>query len=144
MEPRNLIQGIDSASLCSQAGRYDNPIPIRFLAPRDCLKIRAQGINCGVKQEVSTSLYLYKTFTFQLVPQHKGTWQKKFAQRVLSFISTLRVHRAKLREEGRGQCECYSSRQITKAISKWGCDWSADGYWGGGGGCLDVSESVDF
>jgi hypothetical protein len=25
--------GIDSASLCSPAGRYDNPIPTRFLAP---------------------------------------------------------------------------------------------------------------
>jgi hypothetical protein len=31
----------NSASLCSLAGRYDNPIPIRFLAPIDCLKIPA-------------------------------------------------------------------------------------------------------
>ncbi len=31
-EPRNRSQGIDSASLCSLAGRYDNPIPTRFLA----------------------------------------------------------------------------------------------------------------
>ncbi len=30
-----------SARLCSLAGRYDNPIPIRFLAPIDCLKIPA-------------------------------------------------------------------------------------------------------
>ncbi len=29
----------DSASLCSLAGRYDNPIPTRCLAPIDCLKI---------------------------------------------------------------------------------------------------------
>jgi hypothetical protein len=29
-------QRIDSASLCSLAGRYDNPIPNRFLAPIDC------------------------------------------------------------------------------------------------------------
>jgi hypothetical protein len=41
MEPRNRFQGIDSASLCSLAGRYDNPIPTRFLAPTDCLKIPA-------------------------------------------------------------------------------------------------------
>jgi hypothetical protein len=34
---------MNSASLCSRAGRYVNPIPIRFLAPIDCLKIRAQG-----------------------------------------------------------------------------------------------------
>ncbi len=39
MEPRNRIQGMNFASLCSLAGRYDNPIPTRFLAPIDCLKI---------------------------------------------------------------------------------------------------------
>jgi hypothetical protein len=43
MEP-----GIDSKELippayaCSLVGRYDNPIPTRFLAPIDCLKIPAQ------------------------------------------------------------------------------------------------------
>jgi hypothetical protein len=35
---------MNSASLCSLAGRYDNPIPTRFLAPIDCLKIPALGI----------------------------------------------------------------------------------------------------
>ncbi len=43
MEPRNRFQGINSASLCSLAGLYDNPIPTRFLAPIDCLKIPAQS-----------------------------------------------------------------------------------------------------
>jgi hypothetical protein len=42
MEPRNRFQGMNSASLCSLAGPYDNPIPNRFLAPIDCLKIPAQ------------------------------------------------------------------------------------------------------
>ncbi len=42
MEPRNLFLGMNSASLCSLAGRYDNPIPLRFLAPIDTLKIPAQ------------------------------------------------------------------------------------------------------
>ena len=37
----NRFQGFDSASLCSLAGRYDNPVPSRFLAPIDCLKIPA-------------------------------------------------------------------------------------------------------
>ncbi len=32
---------MNSASLCSLVGRYDNPIPTRFLAPLDCLKIPA-------------------------------------------------------------------------------------------------------
>ncbi len=33
---------MNSSSLCSLAGRYENPIPTRFLAPIDCLKIPAQ------------------------------------------------------------------------------------------------------
>jgi hypothetical protein len=41
MEPRNRCQGINSASLCSLAGWYDNPIPTRCLAPIDFLKILA-------------------------------------------------------------------------------------------------------
>ncbi len=52
MEPRNRFQGMNSASLCSQAGRYDNPIPPRFLVPIDYLKIPAQ-ISCdGVDYRV--------------------------------------------------------------------------------------------
>ncbi len=40
--------GIDYASLCSLAGQYDNPIPIRtrFLAPINCFRIPAQ--HCGL------------------------------------------------------------------------------------------------
>ncbi len=38
------LKGIDFASLCSLAGRYDNPIPTQFLAPIDCYKIPAQSI----------------------------------------------------------------------------------------------------
>ncbi len=41
-EPKNQFQGTNSAMLCSLAGRYNNPIPTRFLAPIDCLKIPAQ------------------------------------------------------------------------------------------------------
>ncbi len=41
MEPRNQFQGMTSASLCSLAGRYDNRLPPRFLAPIDSLKIPA-------------------------------------------------------------------------------------------------------
>ncbi len=46
MEPRNRCQGINSASLCSLAGRYDNPIPTRCLAPIDFLKIPARIKYC--------------------------------------------------------------------------------------------------
>ena len=41
MDLRNRFHGIDSASLCSLAGRYDNPIPTWLLAPIDCSKIPA-------------------------------------------------------------------------------------------------------
>ncbi len=41
-EPKNRFQGTKSARLCTLACRYDNPIPIRFLLPTDCLKIPAQ------------------------------------------------------------------------------------------------------
>ncbi len=41
MEPWNRFQGMNSAILCSLAGRYDNPIPPQFLAPIDSLKIPA-------------------------------------------------------------------------------------------------------
>jgi hypothetical protein len=34
---------MNSASPCSLEGRYDNPIPTRFLAPIYCLKIPALG-----------------------------------------------------------------------------------------------------
>jgi hypothetical protein len=37
----NRFQGTNSARLCSLAGRYDNPIPSRYLAPINCLKIPA-------------------------------------------------------------------------------------------------------
>ncbi len=41
-EPRNRFQGIDADSLCSMAGRYDNPIQTRLLVPIDCSKISAR------------------------------------------------------------------------------------------------------
>ncbi len=41
MESRNRFQGIDYASLCSLAGRYDNPLPTRFIAHIECSKIPA-------------------------------------------------------------------------------------------------------
>ncbi len=43
MGPRHWFQGMNSASLCSMAGRYENPIPPRCLAPIDFLKIPAQN-----------------------------------------------------------------------------------------------------
>jgi hypothetical protein len=51
MGPRSRFQGMNSASQCSLAGRYDNPLPPRFLAPIDSLKIPAQSGPCwGTKR----------------------------------------------------------------------------------------------
>ncbi len=41
---RNRFQGMNSAGLCSLAGRYNDPIPPQFLAPIDYLKIAAQAL----------------------------------------------------------------------------------------------------
>jgi hypothetical protein len=38
---------MDSASLCSLVGQYDNPVPTGFLAPTDCSKIPAQATWAG-------------------------------------------------------------------------------------------------
>jgi hypothetical protein len=57
MEPRNRFQGMNSASLCSLAGRYDNPIPTRFLAPIDCLKIPALGTSGRQNTKINTFNY---------------------------------------------------------------------------------------
>ncbi len=56
MEPRNRFQGKNSASLCSLAGRNDNPIPTQFLAPIDWLKIPAPVL----QQEDFLSLVKFK------------------------------------------------------------------------------------
>ncbi len=49
---------MNSASLCSLAGRYDNPIPPRFLAPIDYLKIPAQVTGRMHVLSVLTHAYL--------------------------------------------------------------------------------------
>ncbi len=49
---------MNSASLCSLAGRYDNPIPPRFLAPIDFLKIPAQH---SLKSDTSSLLSIELT-----------------------------------------------------------------------------------
>ncbi len=61
MGPRNRFQGMNSASLCSLAGRYDNPLPPRFLAPIDSLKIPARLKHCTGIQVCPTKHMLVRT-----------------------------------------------------------------------------------
>ena len=55
--PRN-----HSASLCSLAGRYGNPIPTLFLAPIDCLKIPALNSSGGLGGGGSSGVCLGKDY----------------------------------------------------------------------------------
>ncbi len=54
-EPRNWFQKINSASLCSLACRYDNPIPTRFLANMEYFKIKTTGANAEVGSPLISS-----------------------------------------------------------------------------------------
>jgi hypothetical protein len=63
MGPRHRFQGMNSASLCSLAGRYDNPIPPRFLAPLDFLKIPALVYVC---LDPHSELRLHRKNTFRV------------------------------------------------------------------------------
>jgi hypothetical protein len=58
-------QAENSASLCSLAVRYDNPIPTRFLAPIDCLKIPALDVLGG-------------RGIYSLLDMHQDVFNRKF------------------------------------------------------------------
>ncbi len=58
MEPRNRCQGINYASLCCLAGRYDNPILPRFLAPIDCLTIPAPAALIACLKSLSKTVHI--------------------------------------------------------------------------------------
>jgi hypothetical protein len=55
---------MNSASLSSLAGRYDNPIPTRFLAPIDCLKIPALYSSLLVSSGHQLVLKVAERYTF--------------------------------------------------------------------------------
>ncbi len=60
MKPRNRFQGLNSASLSSLSGQYDNPIPTRFKAPTDCLQIPAQATLAGGIYSLELIPWLHK------------------------------------------------------------------------------------
>jgi hypothetical protein len=72
MEPRNRFQGINSASLCSLAGRYDNPIPPRCLAPIDSLKIPAQFEIARIKCYMILDLCIAVAVVYWYFPYYQG------------------------------------------------------------------------
>ncbi len=83
MGPRNWFQGMNSASLCSLAGRYDSPIPPRFLAPIDFLKIPAlvflirigiKGLCQGVTKRCRLSWLTNSALVYELKYGGRGEW----------------------------------------------------------------------
>ncbi len=69
MEPRNWLQGMNSASLFRLAGRYNNPFLPRFLAPIDFLKIPAQATQPDGINSLESILGLLESFKIRaLVP----------------------------------------------------------------------------
>ncbi len=82
------IPRMNSASLCSLAVRYDNPIPTRFLAPIDCLKIPALDA-CDLDDSYSiTSL---PTYVPPLIRGLLAQWAKQLSadRPVLPTITTI-------------------------------------------------------
>ncbi len=77
---KNQFKWINSISMCSLACRYDNPIPIRFLAPVDCLKIPAQDCHWPAEDLGNTAVGDlqnpgYVTGSGSRVCQLNWTWQ---------------------------------------------------------------------
>ncbi len=87
MEPRNRFQGMNSASLCGLAGRYENPIPTRCLAPIECLKIPAQATEAGGIDSLESIPGLVRSLKIRPL---KATGGRK-----VWFISTWLILRAK-------------------------------------------------
>jgi hypothetical protein len=61
------FQGTNSARLCSRESRYDNPIPARFLAPIDCLKILARGSYGFILFQLDTTFSTATVASFFLI-----------------------------------------------------------------------------
>ncbi len=76
MEPWNRLHGNDSARICSLAGRYDNPIPTRFLAPIESSKIPALcsyiHFTSGNVKGKLCKLFFVLTCKFAIFSQIKG------------------------------------------------------------------------
>jgi hypothetical protein len=76
MEPRNRFQGMNSASLCSLAGRYDNSFPPRFLAPIGSLKFPALVIGINITTLEFTVFYFeYEEPTYSIAILPDSSWR---------------------------------------------------------------------
>ncbi len=89
MGPRNWFQGMNSASLCSLAGRYDNLIPTRChcLVPIDFLKIPALEWAYG-EVIVNSSLGSHiPCFSLDTVSESRKTERERKEEALAAFFS---------------------------------------------------------
>ncbi len=97
MEPRNRFQEMNSASLCSMAGGYDNPIPTWLIVPIHCSKILALKPNSETYNFVeifgleSSQTWGFNGYNVYITNQFQTT----FAQRGGGGVKSVR----------RGDCE---------------------------------------
>jgi hypothetical protein len=79
------------ASLCSVAGRYDNPIPNRFLAPIDCYNIPAQVMVKEVKLLKQKVTETWKRLEAERVRER--TRDRDFGQETVTKVSIKEAER---------------------------------------------------
>ncbi len=125
----NRFQGTNFARLCSLAGRYDNPIPARFLAPNNCSRIPAL--------EMRTTLESF------IVDRRIGTgfWILIFNSSILDDLAWL-LQKASCASTGshwEGSTDilllCRQGNSWkTKHTGKGGCRYWCVSWWGGGSG----------
>jgi hypothetical protein len=68
MKPRNRFQGMNSASLCILAGRYDNPIPPRVPSPHRYFNNSSSSMYLDRKEKVKTTIYI--VFSIRVIVGH--------------------------------------------------------------------------
>ncbi len=94
-EARNRYVGIDSASIFSLSGRFDNPIPARFLTPIECSKIPALYVfvfyALRITRDCSEELYEGFCFTVQYPMFNSGHLKIKYNIRPFFFSPTYHV-----------------------------------------------------
>ncbi len=103
--PRNEFR-----QLCSLAGRYDNPIPTRFLAPIDSLKIPALYSKCVLyvysKVSASAGHMAWKVVMHAIYNQSVSYFESFRHAKLL--ISHHKCQRFLVSKVGRGGCSFHS------------------------------------
>ncbi len=130
MGPRNQFQGMDSASLCSLAGLYDNPLPLWFLAPIASLKIPALGIIWRALRLEVSEYNIYSTNKFQTtfagggggwVGRGVNLWLWIARRKTLKTFVPITSKNSRIRPQICLTCELGLPIEFTKHTTYWKC-----------------------